>query len=252
MSKETLDLCYRDEKWGDDRLAFVLAHEIAHQLKDDFWHLKFFQEVRGSEPLRLAQELQADEYGIVYASMAGFNTDAIVTEDDQVNFFADWIQEVEATLIASCRKQTLPSQTTEDILGVKVEARETETIPHWGPPSEIRLLLLEQESFKVMRYAQGIMILSQAKEIRMISTLEQYQGTSKGRIRIGSAAKEVIAQYGRPTRIVPMSKELAGSMMYKASPSSFETERSSPGSCFKTQKYNGYCIRKQPLVTKKC
>jgi len=28
---------------GVDRLAFVLAHEIAHLLQDDFWYMKFFQ-----------------------------------------------------------------------------------------------------------------------------------------------------------------------------------------------------------------
>ncbi len=42
LSKGALELCYRDPELGDDRLAFVLAHEIAHQLKDDFWHMKFF------------------------------------------------------------------------------------------------------------------------------------------------------------------------------------------------------------------
>jgi tetratricopeptide (TPR) repeat protein len=35
----------------------------------------------------LAKEIQADEHGIVYAAMAGFNTRAIIDEDDKVNFF---------------------------------------------------------------------------------------------------------------------------------------------------------------------
>jgi tetratricopeptide (TPR) repeat protein len=107
ISRQVLDICYKEPDKGDDRLAFILAHEIAHQLKDDFWHLRFFQavdlsqkgkpsdaaaveEVRriatsSDEPL--AKELQADEYGIVFASMAGFDTRAIVLEDDKVNFF---------------------------------------------------------------------------------------------------------------------------------------------------------------------
>jgi tetratricopeptide (TPR) repeat protein len=107
VSKKVLDICFKDSERGPDRLAFILAHEIAHQLKDDFWHLKFFQAVdlskeKGSQQegilkeVReiasqtdkvLAKELQADEHGIIYASMAGFNTNAIVTEDDKVNFF---------------------------------------------------------------------------------------------------------------------------------------------------------------------
>ncbi|NIO80085.1 MAG: hypothetical protein GTN53_05965 [Candidatus Aminicenantes bacterium] len=112
ISKRILDICYKDLERGDHRLAFVLAHEIAHQLKDDFWHLKFFQAVELSqeenpqnkkilEEVRdiasmsdkvLAKELQADEHGIVYASMAGFNTNAIITEDHRVNFFAYFYQ----------------------------------------------------------------------------------------------------------------------------------------------------------------
>jgi tetratricopeptide (TPR) repeat protein len=103
ISKKVLDICYADEECGDDRLAFILAHEIAHQLKDDFWHMRFFEAVelskKGEEkPILdsvkviakmtdhvLAKELQADEYGIIYASMAGFNTDAIVSGEE--NFF---------------------------------------------------------------------------------------------------------------------------------------------------------------------
>src|SRR5262245_5761657 len=43
LSKGVLEISYRDPARGDDRLAFMLAHEIAHQLNDDFWHLRFFQ-----------------------------------------------------------------------------------------------------------------------------------------------------------------------------------------------------------------
>ncbi|HOW54151.1 MAG TPA: tetratricopeptide repeat protein [Syntrophorhabdaceae bacterium] len=107
ISKKVLDICYKDAKYGDDRLAFILGHEIAHQLKDDFWHMKFFQAVEisqgkdagkaavlnevksiaGATENVLAKELQADEHGIIYASLAGFNTASIVTEDNRVNFF---------------------------------------------------------------------------------------------------------------------------------------------------------------------
>jgi tetratricopeptide (TPR) repeat protein len=123
LSMRALDLCYRHPMQGDDRLAFLFGHEIAHQLKDDFWHLQFFQAIEAAQAnppdhaamawfrqlwhriigqprppaddygiVYAAQELQADEYGIVYAAIAGFNTHAIVTEDDTTNFFADWIR----------------------------------------------------------------------------------------------------------------------------------------------------------------
>ena len=112
LSQKVLDICYQDPEQGDDRLAFVLAHEVAHQLNDDFWHMRFFQaleaastnqtvsqaflnDVRRSAGMTehiLSRELQADERGIIYTAMAGFNTHAIVTSDNTVNFFADWIQ----------------------------------------------------------------------------------------------------------------------------------------------------------------
>ena len=107
ISGKVLSVCYQDPTRGDDRLAFLLGHEIAHQLKDDFWHQRFFQAVTLSksnnpedrdvlEQVRtaaqmtdkiLAKEIQADEHGIIYAAMAGFDTRAIITEDEKVNFF---------------------------------------------------------------------------------------------------------------------------------------------------------------------
>ena len=113
ISRGTLDICYRNPDRGDDRLAFVLAHEIAHQLRDDFWHMQFFtaletlsesqdlhnkhleEEIRSrlsATDELWAKELQADERGIVYAAMAGFNPDAVVTADRDVNFFNEWVQ----------------------------------------------------------------------------------------------------------------------------------------------------------------
>jgi hypothetical protein len=111
LSRGVLDICYREPAWGDDRLAFVLAHELAHQLNDDFWHMRFFQAFEAATPpgwspsqssptvladMRrttsdteaiLARELRADERGILYAVVAGFNPHAIVTADRSVNFF---------------------------------------------------------------------------------------------------------------------------------------------------------------------
>jgi tetratricopeptide (TPR) repeat protein len=126
LSRSALERCYRDPAQGDDRLAFVLAHEIAHQLKGDFWHMQFFQAIEASkaqapqqkqlwEEVRsiasrtadvLAKELQADEQGIMYAAMAGFNTDAIVTYDDRVNFFADWVQALDPTRLVGAQSDS--------------------------------------------------------------------------------------------------------------------------------------------------
>lgn len=112
ISEQMLDLCYREPDKGDDRLAYILAHEIAHQIKNDFWPVMFFQAVelsRKADPkdsqaleeikreLSLGEqeaaaeqrrkEIEADEMGIIYASLAGFDTRAVVMEDAKVNLF---------------------------------------------------------------------------------------------------------------------------------------------------------------------
>ena len=138
ISMRVLDICYQDPNRGDDRLAFVLGHEIAHQLKDDFWHIKFFQAIKlskGNDPQDqevleevrkvasltdkvLAKELQADEYGIIYASMAGFNTSAIVAEDDKVNFFEYFYKSLDPGQIEGVQKDSAhpnPKQRAETV-----------------------------------------------------------------------------------------------------------------------------------------
>jgi tetratricopeptide (TPR) repeat protein len=83
----------------------VLAHEIAHQLKDDFWHMRFFQAIDSMEASggacegcrelasrtddSSAKEMQADENAIVYSTMAGFDARAIVGEEHE-SFFQEW------------------------------------------------------------------------------------------------------------------------------------------------------------------
>jgi tetratricopeptide (TPR) repeat protein len=112
LSKGVLEICYQEPVWGKDRLAFVLAHELAHHLQDDLWHLRFFDALEAShtqtpvapaflDELRrstvaaehvLAREVQADQQGILYTAMAGFTPQAIVSTDQGVNFFADWVR----------------------------------------------------------------------------------------------------------------------------------------------------------------
>ena len=107
LSKKVLDICYRDANKGDARLAFVLAHEIAHQLEDDFWHMKFFQTMQAShardrkvvDELQkivknsdriLAKELRADELGIIYTMMAGYDVNTIIDTNNEDDFFTQW------------------------------------------------------------------------------------------------------------------------------------------------------------------
>jgi len=147
LSQAALQLCYKGGKHGDDRLAFILGHEIAHQLKDDFWHVRFFQAIRTAKnqdksdttlaEVRkiaaltdqvLSKELQADEYGAVYAVIAGFDMSAIVKEDNSVNFFAEWVRALDPTRVAGSHKDSThpsPAQRAET-----VKARLRQVVDH--------------------------------------------------------------------------------------------------------------------------
>ncbi len=130
ISRGVLDICYYENQWGDDRLAFILGHELAHQLKDDFWHIRFFDalgclqdtdsgqeevwgEIKDIAELTdkvLSKELQADEYGIVYSLMAGFNPEAIISQESDGGFFEFWVKMVAPEqLEGSFRDLTHPS-----------------------------------------------------------------------------------------------------------------------------------------------
>jgi tetratricopeptide (TPR) repeat protein len=140
ISKRTLEICAKDPGLSDDRLAFVLGHELAHLLKDDFWHMKFFSALKSAEKEKpsdakllseikeivgatdqvLAKELQADEFGIIYASMAGFNSNAIVT-DENVNFFAEWLKAADPEYSESAPKD--PTHPTPEQRAQTVKTR---------------------------------------------------------------------------------------------------------------------------------
>jgi tetratricopeptide (TPR) repeat protein len=106
LSKKGLEFCYNDRnvREGDARMAFVIGHELAHQFNGDFWHYKFlrtaeddsksikaFQDIKElakNPDMLLAKELQADQYGIIYATLAGYDSDEIISRDK--NFFLEW------------------------------------------------------------------------------------------------------------------------------------------------------------------
>jgi tetratricopeptide (TPR) repeat protein len=145
LSKRVLDICYRDQAQGEDRLAFVLAHELAHQLSDDLLHLHFFQalvalqgqprdaDARAALETALQtasdrnvvrdKELRADMNGIMYAAMAGFNPRAIVTEGPNTNFFADWVRELEQQSLRSVSVNRLSPTPQERAEAVRARLR---------------------------------------------------------------------------------------------------------------------------------
>lgn len=122
LSRGALAICYRGvppEK-GDARLAFILGHELSHQAKDDFWHATAMESIKefsasGGKPLAVVssyiegtsdlgatarakevakvKELQADGYGIVYMTMAGYDPRLIVDKDG-TNFIEEFVSQV--------------------------------------------------------------------------------------------------------------------------------------------------------------
>jgi tetratricopeptide (TPR) repeat protein len=125
---------------GDARLAFVLGHELAHLAKDDFWHASAFSALAkydrrrgdGKQPETEAQstlgllqttprdlqsaEHQADAYGMLYASWAGYSPQTLLEQPD--SFFAQWsratgLAEDVAHPSAAARANFLRSQLAE-------------------------------------------------------------------------------------------------------------------------------------------
>jgi len=144
-----LKICYigvTPEK-GDARLAFILGHELAHLAKDDFWHSSAFAAVREfgddrrvkeelmkqfkwdmadpkTQEFIKKQELQADSYGLIYMTMAGYDPKAVI-DKDKTNFFEDWVSQITGKIAYSDPTHPDPIQRAEFLrtqLGPVVDA----------------------------------------------------------------------------------------------------------------------------------
>jgi tetratricopeptide (TPR) repeat protein len=109
----TLDICYRggSREEGNRRLAFILGHELAHLANKDFIHHEAFAALQehGNQNAREVltryfklsdpekrkalreRELLADQKGVLYASMAGYDVGKLFWKDN--NFFTYWAQQ---------------------------------------------------------------------------------------------------------------------------------------------------------------
>lgn len=94
---------------GEHLLAFVMAHELAHQRADDLWHQRFFRLIGGQDPelrnqiatgLHLNEallddmaekEAQADHDGLLMMASVGYDPYQILDEKD---FFTAWIENI--------------------------------------------------------------------------------------------------------------------------------------------------------------
>jgi len=119
LTRGAIEICYKDvePEVGKARLAFVLGHEISHQVNGDFWHYFFYQglhpdrvkDKRSKEILEgvismakktdniQTRELAADQYGIIYASQAGYKVNHLVQSDTK--FFRQWVASTNPKLV---------------------------------------------------------------------------------------------------------------------------------------------------------
>lgn len=119
LSREAISSCM---KFGTDRgehlLAFVLAHELAHQRADDLWHQRFFRIIgrqnadARSKMMRGLQgesqllsdmeqkEAQADHDGLILMASVGYDPYQIL---DKKDFFTAWVENIWGD---NCRQQS--------------------------------------------------------------------------------------------------------------------------------------------------
>jgi tetratricopeptide (TPR) repeat protein len=91
VTRAALELCYANglDANGDAKLAFVLGHELSHLATDDFWKGRAsFETSAGDSPRLSEHERKADDHGIVYAALAGYDPRAVFAGP----FLAEWVQ----------------------------------------------------------------------------------------------------------------------------------------------------------------
>lgn len=110
ISRAAIQICL---DFGEDRathlLAFVLAHELAHQRADDLWHQRFFRLIGNQSPeikkkilkgLKLGnsdwenvaqKEAQADHDGLIMMASVGYDPYQIL---DKADFFTRWVENI--------------------------------------------------------------------------------------------------------------------------------------------------------------
>jgi hypothetical protein len=110
LSRAAIQACVNfGEHRADHLLAFVLAHELAHQRADDLWHQRFFRLVGNQSPesaqkmLRGLQmddklvanieqkEAQADHDGLIMMASVGYDPYQILDKND---FFTQWVENI--------------------------------------------------------------------------------------------------------------------------------------------------------------
>jgi len=110
LSRDAIDTSFAfGQQRGEHLLAFVLAHELAHQRSDDLWHQRFFRSLRLQDEAQRARlldglpldaglvkdieqlEAQADHDGLVMMASVGFDPWQVLEQQD---FFTSWVESI--------------------------------------------------------------------------------------------------------------------------------------------------------------
>jgi tetratricopeptide (TPR) repeat protein len=97
------------------------------------------------------------------------------------------------------------SQQTESVMGLTIVSTEADVTPQWGSAVKGQVRV-GKETYTVAAYPAGKLLLVRDGEIRMILVREGYAGRSARGLTMGSAAHEVLAHYGPPTRQVELTQ----------------------------------------------
>ncbi len=177
LSYGALRICYQGNvsAEGDSRLAFILGHELAHLAKDDFWHMATFNVIRKNtlagqsrtklltmlrsqsdaignrDALRL-KELEADAYGIIYMTMAGYDPKTVVDEEG-TNFIKEWVSQITGDVAYSD-----PTHLSPDLRAIFLQAEMRSVV------STLGFFQIGVRLYQLGRYEDAVLLLERFKE----------------------------------------------------------------------------------------
>lgn len=131
LSSRALDTCLNfGPQRAEHLLAFILAHELAHQRADDLWQHRFFRDgqIPQDSPMdsqslvALEQkEAKADYDGLILMSSVGFNPYQIV---DRKDFFTEWVESIWHSPCNAMSKLQSPAQKDRALDDACTQAKE--------------------------------------------------------------------------------------------------------------------------------
>lgn len=126
LSRAAIETCLTFGKHrAEHLLAFVLAHELAHQRSDDLWHQRFFRLIgnQGQDVKKLMltelqsdqkiwmdvgqKETQADHDGLIMMSSVGYDPYQVL---DKKDFFTAWVENIWQDSCSSQKQNQTNSQ----------------------------------------------------------------------------------------------------------------------------------------------